>query len=105
VGGSGLCSRCETHRTITPLGRPGRDSGAVTGSPVLDTLPEEDDPLGVSTFVLECVHISRDTPEWVRTNIGATRALDGRQQAEWDHYRAEWSYHPNSGLNLVIRMA
>lgn len=71
---------------------------------VLDTLSEEDDPLGLSTFTLECVYVSLDMPNWLQTNIGATRALDGRQQAEWDRYRADWSYHPDSGLNLVIRM-
>ncbi|MPV51470.1 hypothetical protein GCG21_15935 [Pseudactinotalea sp. HY160] len=72
---------------------------------VLDTLPQDDDPLGLSTFVLECLYVSLDTPAWLQTNIGQTRALDGRRQGEWEHFRAEWSYHPDNGLNLVIRMA
>lgn len=31
-----------------------------------------------------------------------TTSLMGRQTATWDGYRAEWSYHPDSGLSMTI---
>ena len=30
-----------------------------------------------------------------------TRALDGRQTAESDHYTASWTYHPDDGLEVM----
>ncbi len=33
-----------------------------------------------------------------------TRALDGRQTASADGYRASWSYHPDSGLEVMIEI-
>ena len=35
--------------------------------------------------------------------FGATRALDGRQQASWDGFEASWTYHPDNGLTLILR--
>ena len=41
-------------------------------------------------------------PDYVFDLIGTTRALDGRQTESWGKFRATWSYHPDSGLQLLI---
>lgn len=72
------------------------------GTLILDTLPSDDDPLGISAMALECVEIQLEMPTWLTESISTTRALDGRQTGEWDGYSAQWTYHPDNGLNLVI---
>ncbi|WP_461004579.1 hypothetical protein [Trueperella pyogenes] len=43
-----------------------------------------------------------DAPERVRSAMRKTRALDGRQHATWDNLTAEWSFHPDAGLDIII---
>lgn len=66
------------------------------------TLPQDDDPLGVSTTALTCVQQALDMPTWLTESMGQTRSLDGRQSEEWSNFSAQWSYHPDNGLNLII---
>lgn len=42
------------------------------------------------------------TRESIVSRIESTRALDGVQSADADGLSYTWSYHPNSGLNLII---
>jgi len=42
-------------------------------------------------------------PSFVSEAVWATRALDGRQEDSWPGYTAAWSYHPDSGLRMIIR--
>lgn len=51
-----------------------------------------------------CVLFELDVPDSVVSRIDSTRALDGRQDAEWDNYSASWGYHPDSGLDIVVEM-
>ena len=80
-------------------------SGATLGDGgrtlTLDT-QGEDDSSGVSIEKVACVLSTVDTPDAVLSALDSTRALDGRQRASWDNIDAEWSYHPNSGLNLIL---
>ncbi len=69
---------------------------------IIDTLGQDEDPLGFGSVTAECVYIDLGTPKWVTESVSATRALDGRQSAEWDNYTAQWGYHPNSGLSMII---
>lgn len=69
---------------------------------IIDSLGQEEDPLGLGAVVADCVYIDLETPKWVSESVGATRAMDGRQSAEWDNYKAQWSYHPDSGLSMII---
>lgn len=69
---------------------------------ILQTLPEDDDPLGLSTLALDCVQTELDMPTWLTTSMGQTRSLDGRQSEQWDAFSAQWSYHPDNGVNLII---
>ncbi|SBT44520.1 hypothetical protein [Micromonospora narathiwatensis] len=57
---------------------------------------------GLSFSKLECYWSELKMPDSVRQEVLATRALDGRQSGEWDQLRASWSYHPDSGLQMVI---
>ena len=41
-------------------------------------------------------------PASLETKIGQTRALDGTRTDEWAEFEASWTYHPDSGLNLLV---
>jgi hypothetical protein len=51
---------------------------------------------------LACVLGMSGVPDRVISQISSTRALDGMQSAEWDEFGAQWTYHPDAGLNLTI---
>lgn len=50
-----------------------------------------------------CVFAEVDMPEAVRAQVGGTRALDGRQHGSWDGFDVSWTYHPNSGLDVILQ--
>ena len=62
----------------------------------------QDDSQGAAIETIACVLGALDTPDSTLSLIDSTRALDGRQSASWDGYSASWSYHPDSGLNIVL---
>jgi hypothetical protein len=41
-------------------------------------------------------------PERVQNHVSSTRALDGIQEDTWNDYSAQWTYHPDHGLNVTI---
>ena len=51
----------------------------------------------------DCVKRVMAVPTWLSSQIGITRALDGMQKATFGQYIATWTYHPDNGLNIVIR--
>lgn len=51
-----------------------------------------------------CVLDQLDTPDSVTSRMGSTRALDGRQDAEWNDLSASWGYHPDDGLDMVVEV-
>ncbi|MDN3903438.1 hypothetical protein [Arthrobacter sp. YD2] len=53
---------------------------------------------------VDCVLRALSMPDSVNSRMGNTRALDGRQSAEWGEFTASWSYHPDSGTNVVIEI-
>lgn len=57
---------------------------------------------GPTSAQFECLTNALDMPDSVRSRISATRALDGRQTATWDGLSVSWTYHPDSGLNMVL---
>lgn len=57
---------------------------------------------GVDYTDIECVLQALDIPDSVTSRMDNTRALDGRQSAEWGGLSASWNYHPDSGTNVVI---
>lgn len=60
---------------------------------------------GLTFDQLECYWSMLKMPDSVRAEVGATRALDGRRSADWDGIRASWSYHPDSGVQMVFTLA
>ena len=57
----------------------------------------------ISLGDFECVRNVMSIPSWLASQIGITRALDGMQKAGFGNYIATWTYHPDDGLNIVIR--
>lgn len=51
-----------------------------------------------------CVLVALKTPDSVLRKMDTTRALDGRQQASWEDISASWTYHPDSGLDVIIEL-
>lgn len=41
-------------------------------------------------------------PQSVVARMDNTRALDGTQSASWNGFTATWTYHPDSGLDIVV---
>jgi hypothetical protein len=58
---------------------------------------------GVDQQALECIFKQVGMPTSVSEQVWATRALDGRVQQTWPGYTASWTYHPDSGLQMVIK--
>lgn len=52
-----------------------------------------------------CMLNELGVPEVTQQKIGRTRALDGTQTDTWDGMQASWSYHPDSGANVLIEVA
>jgi hypothetical protein len=70
---------------------------------IIDMMGEED-YVGASYSDVSCVVNDTDLamPDYIVSAIETTRALDGRQSGDWEGFEAQWSYHPDSGLDLVI---
>ena len=60
---------------------------------------------GASIIELLCIFDHVQVPDAVISHMDSTRALDGRQEAAWGDFTASWTYHPNSGLNVIIQEA
>lgn len=56
----------------------------------------------VSFDDFNCFTVEIGMPPHIESEMGQTRALDGRQAAEWDGYTVTWSYHPDDGQNAVF---
>lgn len=69
---------------------------------IVETHPDDEDPLGVGLTAVSCVQEQLDMPARIVKSMSATRSVDGRQRDEWDGYTAQWSYGPSTGLNLIV---
>lgn len=69
----------------------------------MNSLGEESD--GAEFDDVFCVLDALNTPDSVLNRMNTTRALDGRQSADWDTFSASWGYHPDNGLDVVIDVA
>lgn len=56
----------------------------------------------VSGAGLACVLDAIKMPKFDQNRMNQTRALDGMVTAQWDGYRASWTYHPDNGLTVDI---
>lgn len=62
---------------------------------------------GLDYDQLQCVFSKSKFPSWLIEEISMTRAIDGLQKGTYKYkgvtYVATWTYHPDDGLNLVLR--
>lgn len=58
---------------------------------------------GADFIEVLCVLGALDVSDAVLHQISGTRALDGRQHADWEGLTASWTYHPRSGLDLILQ--
>ena len=49
-----------------------------------------------------CVMMELGAPQSVGTKVSQTRALDGTREATWEGFAAQWTYHPDDGLNMLV---
>lgn len=69
----------------------------------LDMAGEGDDDTGTLSFAeILCVLEELEVPDRVTALMGETRSLDGRQTGDWDDVSGSWSYHPDSGLDVIL---
>lgn len=52
---------------------------------------------------VKCVLAELKTPSYVLAQMDSTRALDGRETATWGAFEASWTYHPDDGLDVIVR--
>lgn len=65
---------------------------------------------GVRPEEVACTLDRLNTPNFVIEKMNSTRAVDGRQEDQWDTeppgvkgFEASWTYHPDNGLDILIR--
>jgi hypothetical protein len=69
---------------------------------VISRVAADEDP-GANLFELACILGYVEMPDAVVSQMDGTRALDGRQDAAWEGFTASWTYHPNSGVNVILQ--
>lgn len=65
----------------------------------------KDDLVGAKMDDLACLVREVNTPDSVVSQMDSTSSLQGRQTAEWDDLKASWTYHPDSGMKLILEIA
>lgn len=64
---------------------------------LIDTANEDEDITAVV-----CIFMGLETSDALIAQMDSTTAMMGRQEAESNGYTYEWSYHPDSGINMTI---
>lgn len=52
-----------------------------------------------------CVMTELDVPTSIKTKMGSTTSLMGRQEDSWGSFDVSWTYHPDDGLEIVVELA
>lgn len=108
--GSALSAATKSHVIETAAGKcdsagkEGISLGDKGASLTIDT-KGEDDLSGASWDDATCVLQALKVPDSVVAQMNTTSALQGRQTAAWDEVEASWTYHPDSGVQLIITNA
>jgi hypothetical protein len=61
-----------------------------------------DEGTGASIEDIVCILDELGTPASVIGRIETTTSLMGMVEGSWSDYQAEWTYHPDNGLDLSI---
>jgi hypothetical protein len=85
---------------------------AIPENPIFDTEGATDPVTGNDSIDdIACVLVHLGMPESIGLKVDHTRALDGVQSDTWEDpddgadYEVTWSYHPDSGLFLIVEAA
>lgn len=78
------------------------DNGA---SIELKTAGKDYDETGAPYSTVTCILSKLQAPDSLVSRMGATRALDGTLDGQWDGFAASWTYHPDSGLRVIVETA
>lgn len=62
----------------------------------------DDTDVRASFADVTCILRELEAPSRTLHRMETTRSLDGRVTDSWDDYTAEWTYHPDDGLNVII---
>ena len=65
----------------------------------------DDDQVGLAIESIDCILEALDVPDATKEKMRSTRALDGMQSASWGDITATWTYHPDSGLDVILELA
>lgn len=73
------------------------------GATLIIDMKGKDAGSGLYEFAdVECLLGQLEVPAAVKQSMVSTRALDGRQTGQWNGINAEWSYHPDNGLDIIL---
>jgi hypothetical protein len=72
------------------------------GRTLIVDMEGEEDLAGATIDQIACVLFELSIPTSITARMDSTRALDGVQTGTWDSYTVTWSYHPDTGLDLII---
>ncbi|MBP2413057.1 hypothetical protein JOF48_001856 [Arthrobacter stackebrandtii] len=78
---------------------------SMDGGKSLDMQTAGKDSSGTTITTVACVLNELGAPQSLYSKIDSTRALDGTKSADWPGFTASWSYHPDSGLNIIVETA
>ncbi|WP_150240950.1 hypothetical protein [Nocardiopsis quinghaiensis] len=65
----------------------------------------QDESSGLQIASLHCVLDELEAPDSVISQMEQTRALDGRQEGDWNGIEASWNYHPDTGLDVLLALS
>jgi hypothetical protein len=84
---------------------PAREGTQITdgGKTLLVDSKGSEDFTGAPISAVACVLKHLNVPQAVVAHMDSTRALDGRQEDTWPGYTASWTYHPDDGMDLIVR--
>ena len=62
------------------------------------------DSTNTNTFYpdLAALLAALDVPSFVVDQIDSTTSLQGLREASWDGIEAQWSYHPDNGIDMTL---
>jgi hypothetical protein len=75
---------------------------AEDGKSMLLDMKGEEDLFGADYSNIACVLRELDVPEIVESQISITTSLMGVQTADWNGITANWTYHPDRGLDMSL---
>jgi hypothetical protein len=58
----------------------------------------------LSVTNVACVLNELGIPDSVMSKMDSTRSIDGRQTENWDGIEANWTYHPDNGLDVILEL-